>query len=256
MGEKVEGITAIYKVNLHCHQCWREIKKPLSRTQGVQNVEVDMEKNEIRVKGSNLDVLKIEKQIEKLSKKRVELISPKVKPKEKDPPKPPHNKPKPTIVHRTITAKVHLHCAKCEQDLKNKLLKHKGIYSVKTDMKAQTLTMEGSIEAEKFKSYLKKKLQKHADITADTKLADSLKPTPPPPEKKKESITDQKEKPKEKPSSETTSDKKTIVAEIQTKDNNNEINNVNNKNNVPYFIHYVYAPQLFSDENPNACKVM
>lgn len=242
--EKVEAITAIYKVNLHCQQCWREIKKPLSRTQGVQNVEVDMEKNEIRVKGSNLDVLKIHKQIEELSKKRVELISPKVKPKEKDPSKATDNKPKPTIINRTVTAKVHLHCAKCEQDLKNKLLKHKGIYSVKTDMKAQTLTMEGSIEAEKFKSYLKKKLQKHADITAD-----SSKPTPPP-EKTKE-------KPKEKPSSETTTtDKKTIVAEIQTKDNNNESNNVDNKNNVPYFIHYVYAPQLFSDENPNACTVV
>lgn len=26
--------------------------------------------------------------------------------------------------------------------------------------------------------------------------------------------------------------------------------------NVPYFVHYVYAPQLFSDENPNACSVM
>lgn len=65
---------------------------------GVQNVEVDMEKNEIRVKGSNLDVLKIHKQIEELSKKRVELISPKVKPKEKDPSKATDNKPKPTIV--------------------------------------------------------------------------------------------------------------------------------------------------------------
>lgn len=35
--EKVEAITAIYKVNLHCQQCWREIKKPLSRTQGKIN---------------------------------------------------------------------------------------------------------------------------------------------------------------------------------------------------------------------------
>lgn len=26
--------------------------------------------------------------------------------------------------------------------------------------------------------------------------------------------------------------------------------------NVPYFVHYVYAPQMFSDENPNACSVM
>uniref|UniRef100_A0A0A0L4G4 HMA domain-containing protein n=2 Tax=Cucumis sativus TaxID=3659 RepID=A0A0A0L4G4_CUCSA len=218
-----------------------------------------MEKNEIRVKGSNLDVLKIQKQIEKLSKKKVELISPKVKPKEKDPPKPIDDKPKPTIVNRIITAKVHLHCPKCEQDLKNKLLKHKGIYSVKTDIKAQTLTMEGSIEAEKFKSYLKNKLQKHVDITVDTKSTDSSKSTAVASEKKKESNTDKKEKPKEKASSETTittTDKKTIVvAEIQSKENNsNDINNKNN--NVPYFIHYVYAPQLFSDENPNACRVM
>ena len=27
------------------------------------------------------------------------------------------------------------------------------------------------------------------------------------------------------------------------------------KHNVPYIIHYVYAPQIFSDENPNACCV-
>lgn len=26
--------------------------------------------------------------------------------------------------------------------------------------------------------------------------------------------------------------------------------------NVPYFVHYVYAPQTFSEENPNACSIM
>lgn len=26
--------------------------------------------------------------------------------------------------------------------------------------------------------------------------------------------------------------------------------------NVPYIIHYVYAPQLFSDENPNSCFIL
>lgn len=34
------------------------------------------------------------------------------------------------------------------------------------------------------------------------------------------------------------------VVEVKTKEGN------------PYFIHYVYAPQIFSDENPNACSVM
>lgn len=27
------------------------------------------------------------------------------------------------------------------------------------------------------------------------------------------------------------------------------------KDNVPYIIHYVYAPQIFSDENPNSCSI-
>jgi hypothetical protein len=34
--EKVEEvITAVYKVNIHCQQCARDIKNPLTRTQGI-----------------------------------------------------------------------------------------------------------------------------------------------------------------------------------------------------------------------------
>ena len=43
---------------------------------GVHGVDVDLEKNEIKVKGK-IEVVKIHKQIEKWSKKKVELISPK-----------------------------------------------------------------------------------------------------------------------------------------------------------------------------------
>lgn len=43
---------------------------------GVHGVDVDLEKNEIRVKGK-IEVVKIHKEIEKWSKKKVELISPK-----------------------------------------------------------------------------------------------------------------------------------------------------------------------------------
>jgi len=48
---------------------------------GVQSVEIEIEKGEIRAKGK-IEPLKILKLIEKKSKKKVELISPKVKPKE------------------------------------------------------------------------------------------------------------------------------------------------------------------------------
>lgn len=45
---------------------------------GVHSVDVEMEKNEIKVKGV-IDVIKIHKLIEKLSKKKVELVSPQIK---------------------------------------------------------------------------------------------------------------------------------------------------------------------------------
>lgn len=48
---------------------------------GVQSVDIDIEKGEIKAKGK-LDPVKILKIIEKKSKKKVELISPKVMPKE------------------------------------------------------------------------------------------------------------------------------------------------------------------------------
>ncbi|KAM7261804.1 hypothetical protein ACFE04_020881 [Oxalis oulophora] len=120
-----EVIVGIYKTNLHCPECASKIKKPLLRTQGVQSVEYDTEKNEIKVKG-DIDVTKIHKRIESLSKKKVELISP-------QPQSAKINKEKEIVVVttqtkkktiRTTSMKVHLHCEKCELDLKNKLLRH------------------------------------------------------------------------------------------------------------------------------------
>lgn len=48
---------------------------------GIHNVEVDMGKGEIKVKG-DFDPVKIQKRIEKLCKKKIELVSPKVQIKE------------------------------------------------------------------------------------------------------------------------------------------------------------------------------
>ncbi|KAJ1427847.1 Mlo-related protein [Sesbania bispinosa] len=92
-------------------------------TQGVQTVDMDIEKGEIKAKGK-LDPLKILKVIEKKSMKKVELISPKVKPKEITATDKKPKEIKDPII-RTITAKVHMHCDKCEADLKRRLIKHK-----------------------------------------------------------------------------------------------------------------------------------
>ncbi|GAV90036.1 HMA domain-containing protein [Cephalotus follicularis] len=228
-------VTAVYKVNLHCRQCACEIKKPLIKTQGVHNVDVDMEKSEIKVKGV-IDGIKIQKLIEKLSKKRVEFLSPQVQPKIKEKESvAAEKKSKETEeeIIRTTSIKVHLHCHKCEHDLRNKLLKHKDVYSVKTDMEAQTLTVQGSIESEKLLSYMRKKAHKHAEIMAskhETKKPEEMK---------------EKSKSGESTSTAVVEFKEEVKVEVKTKESN-----------TPYFIHYVYAPQLFSDENPNACYIM
>ncbi|XP_075111104.1 heavy metal-associated isoprenylated plant protein 4-like [Nicotiana tabacum] len=219
--KKIEVITAVYKVRLHCPKCAHDIRKPLLRTQGVHTVGVKLEKDEVTVKGA-IDAKKIHQRLEKWSKKKVEIVS---QAKVKDVEKAKEVK-KESI--KTTTLKVHMHCNKCELDLKKRLLKHKGIHNVKIDFKAQTITVETVLESEKVVTYVRKNFRKHVEII-----------------KKKE------EEKKEK-----------VTVEVKTTEKIVELNEVkkveakNKEGEVSYFVHYVYAPQWFSDENPNACSVM
>ncbi|XP_021912671.1 heavy metal-associated isoprenylated plant protein 4 [Carica papaya] len=241
--EKLEVITAVYKVNLHCPQCAFQIKKPLLRTQGVQNVDVDIEKSEIKVKGA-IEVIKIHKLIEKWSRRKVELISPKIK---VQPPILPEKKVVKEVkeVSRTITMKVHMHCHQCEHDLRKHLLKHKGIYTVKTDIKTQILTIQGTIESDKLLSYIRRKVNKNAEIIPAVVTKS---------EKKEESITKKEKVEVTVEGKEKSTIKSTEMVEF--KEETKVAATKTNDGAVPYFVHYVYAPQLFSDENPNACSIM
>ncbi|KAK9144492.1 hypothetical protein Sjap_004395 [Stephania japonica] len=229
--ERAGVITAVYKLNLHCPQCARQIHKALMRTEEVRNVEVDAEKNEIKVHGK-IDVTKIHERIKKITKKKVDLISPVPKStisKESSDEKIVKEKKetKAELLVSTTTLKVHMHCGKCEYDLKKKILKLKGVHSVKTDFKAQTLAAEGTIEPTKLVEYIQKRVHKHAEIVTQKKEQEK------------------KEKVKEVETKKVTEEEKVVGAKTAK-----EINN------LPYIAHYVYAPQLFSDENPNACLIM
>lgn len=135
-----------------------------------------------------------------------------------------------------------------------------GIFNVKTDAKAQTLTVQGTIEDSKLLSYIQSRVNKRAQII----------PPPKPPEKKvvveerkekKVVVEEQKEKKvaveeqKEKVKVETKTKTPTTTTDIVEFKEEKKVE-VKTKEGNPYFIHYVYAPQLFSDENPNACSTM
>lgn len=250
-----EVITAVYKVNLHCQQCARDIKKPLLITQGVHSVEADAEKSEVKIKGA-IDVIKIHKLLQKLSKKKVELISPLVQVKESVTEKKEvkvEAKPAPKL--STHSMKVHLHCDTCEKDLCKELLKHKSIYSVKTDMKAQTVTVDGTMEGDKLVAYIRKKVNKNAEIIR------------PHPEKKEEKIEKPKVEAKSKEEKvETVERKAEKKAEVRTIEGGDkvemverkaekqvvEVKTIEGRGDTPYVIQYVYAPQFFSDVYPHA----
>jgi len=121
-----------------------------------------------------------------------------------------------------------------------------GIFNVKTDKKAQNLIVEGTIEVEKLTSFLKKRVHKNAEVISIKEQKKEEKKDKGKEEEKKE---EKKDKGKEGKSSESTK-----VIEIHHGDTRDEIK-IKDNNNVPYIIHYVYAPQLFSDENPNSCSI-
>ncbi|KAG2381025.1 Heavy metal-associated isoprenylated plant protein [Vigna angularis] len=210
--EEVEEITAIYKVNLHCKECGNKIKKHLMITQGVQSVEIEIEKGEVRAKGK-IEPLKILKLIEKKSKKKVELISPKVKPKE-------------------ITT----------MEKKPKEIK-------------ENVTVEGIIEVEKLKSFLRKRVHKNVEIVSIKEVKKEEKKG-----KEKDHGESTKKKDGEdnsiKKSGESTKEKGGESTKIIETREGHPKEDVKVKDNVPYIIHYVYAPQLFSDENPNSCYIL
>ncbi|KAF8107856.1 hypothetical protein N665_0116s0061 [Sinapis alba] len=269
MGEKEEKkekgeeiITAVYKVHLHCRKCACDIKKPLLRFQGVHGVDIDLEKNEIKVKGK-IEVVKIHEQIKKWSKKKVELISPKPSEVKKTTTTTTTSvvEKKTTEVKkdviRTTVLKVHIHCNKCDKDLQNKLLKHKAIHIVKTDMKAQTLTVQGTIESAKLLTYIRKKVHKHAEIVSSKTEEEKKKEEEEKKKKKEEEEKKKKEEEEKKKKGEVKVEVTKTTTQIVEFIEKVKVEGQKDKDgNIPYFVHYVYAPQLFSDENPNACCIV
>ena len=123
-------------------------------------------------------------------------------------------------------------------------------------MKAQNLTVEGTIEPEKLLSYLKKKVHKHAEIIKSEKKEEKKEK-----EKEKGKPAEKGEsKPSEKGEGKPTGKGEAKTTEttkiVELKEEIKAVEVKTKEGNAPYFIHYVYAPQMFSDENPNACSVM
>lgn len=133
------------------------------------------------------------------------------------------------------------------------------IHIVKTDTKAQTLTVQGTIESAKLLTYIRKKVHKHAEIVSSKTEEEKKKEEEEKKKKKEEEEKKKKEEEEKKKKAEVkveVTKTTTQIVEFKEKEKVKVEAQKDKDGNIPYFVHYVYAPQLFSDENPNACCIV
>lgn len=126
--------------------------------------------------------------------------------------------------------------------------------------------VEGSIESDRLVSHIRNKINKHAEILKpkeEVKKVEMIVEEIKKPEKEKAVVADVVNKTTLTTSTETTaitSSEKAVQVDHQEQFKEEkklvEVIKDDEKGNIPYFIHYVYAPQTFSDENPHACSIM
>lgn len=211
-------------------------------------MDVYFEKSEVKVVGV-IEAKFIHERIAKLSKKKVETVKVEADFKETTDVEKIIKETKQPELH-TTTIKTHMHCDQCERDLRKKLLKHKGIYGVKTNIKAQSLTIEGTVNPNELLSYIREKIHKHAEIVSNNQAKKD--------EKNAAEAKGAGKKAEKMKDAETSKESKNENVEIVKMTDSTELKELEEKlrsSNVPYIIQYVYAPPWFSDEDPNSCSI-
>ncbi|KAM5588929.1 heavy metal-associated isoprenylated plant protein 7 [Rosa sericea] len=244
-----EAPEIVLKVDMHCEACARKVARALKGFEGVEDVTTDSKASKVVVKGKAADPIKVCERLQKKSGKKVELISPLPKPVEeekKEEPKEPENKEEkkeepPAVV--TVILKVRMHCEACAQVLQKRIRKIQGVESVVTDVGNDQVVVTGVVDPAKLADDVYKKTRKHVSIV-------------PKEEEKKEE--EKKEEEKKEETKDGGGEKKEGETEEGKGSDDNKSFDIKRSEYWPskYYSDYAYTPQIFSDENPNACSVM
>ncbi|KAG4985515.1 hypothetical protein JHK84_033453 [Glycine max] len=277
--------TVVLKVQMHCDGCASKIIKHLRAFQGVETVKAESDAGKVTVTGK-VDPTKVRDNLAEKIRKKVELVSPqpkKEKENEKDPK--PNNKSenktqdkktKDKEVVTTAVLKVALHCQGCLDRIGKTVLKTRGVQEMAIDKEKEMVTVKGTMDVKALAENLMEKLKRKVEVV--------------PPQKDKEG--DNKEggggekgsgKKKNKGGG---GDKNENIEDGIEKIEHNRMEylappafgfgygpyggyghghghgNVGGYSCVPVYPEQMHfhlhapAPQMFSDENPNACSVM
>ncbi|XP_020221787.1 heavy metal-associated isoprenylated plant protein 9 [Cajanus cajan] len=271
-------------VELHCVGCAKKIKRSIMKMRGVEGVVIDMAKNEVTIKGI-VEPQAICNIITKKAMKKAQVISPLPE---------AEGEPIPEVVTSqasepvTVELNVNMHCVACAEQLKRKILKMRGVQRTVTEFSPGKVTVTGTMDANKLVEYVYRRTKKQVKIVPQPEpekkeennefekpVAEEAKA-----EEEKEENAEKKEE--EKPEEEAeieegdineneNEEEKSVEEEAKKEvgggDENGMVLKVDDETEsmekVMYYNHYqplyvierIPPPQLFSDENPNACCI-
>lgn len=230
----------------------------------MEDVTTDCKTSKVVVKGEKADPLKVLQRLQRKSHRQVELISPipEPKPVSDEPEKKEKEKPKPEEKKEevvTVVLRVHMHCEACAMEIQKRIMRMKGVESVEPDFKASQVSVKGVFTPEKLVEFIYKRIGKHAAVVKQD-------PPPKPPEKEKETKDkDEKKKeegqPKEGKEAKENGGGGGAKGDGAAAEEGNKVVDLK-KNEYQYqpprypVEMFAYPPQIFSDENPNACTII
>ncbi|KAF9587514.1 hypothetical protein IFM89_003532, partial [Coptis chinensis] len=202
----------------------------------VEDVKTDHKSHIVLVKGKTADPIKVCERIQKKSGRKVEIISPLPKPPEEKKEEVGEKKgqkeePPPVL---TLVLKINMHCEACCQVLQKRIR----VESVETDLMNNQVVVKGILDPTTVVESVYKKTRKQAFVVPQEEKKEEEKKVE---EKKQEE--EKKEEAKKQDEKKEEGDSKTDVKKSEYWP-------------PKYYIEYAYPPEIFSDENPNACSVM
>ncbi|KAL6291756.1 hypothetical protein ACE6H2_009266 [Prunus campanulata] len=269
-------------VDLHCVGCAKKIERSIMRLRGVEGVVIDMFKNEVTIKGI-VEPQVVCNKIMKKTRRKAKVLSPLPA---------AEGEPMPEVVASqvsglvTVELQVNMHCEACAEQLKKKILKLRGVQSAVTDHNSGKVMVTGTMEGDKLVDYVYRRTKKQARIVPqpepepekkeENKAAEEAKPSEdkkeenaeekPAEEAKKEEGggdggEESKNKEEEKGGEENKEEAAKVVEEMSGSYVNSGMDEESTKRMMQYYYQPLYViesippPQMFSDENPNACCI-
>ncbi|PKA54995.1 Heavy metal-associated isoprenylated plant protein 26 [Apostasia shenzhenica] len=236
-----------------------KIKRSIRGFEGVENMTIDTAGNRLTVIGK-LDPWKLRDRVEEKTRKKVEIISPSKPPKSSggesgggkkltdvgdDQKKPEDNKSR-EVLAESYQLELdflfsRLNYNGCTQRIKRAILKIKGVKEVSVDALKDLVTVKGTMDVKSLPEFLKEKLKRGVEVV---------------PAKKDGGAAAAGEKDQKGGGGEKKGKEKEEVAVAIPPPAAVEANKLAYYGSHGYRVEMLHAPQLFSDDNPNACSVM